>query len=273
MGAYSYSVSRFVPDPIKNEPVNIGVIVVDPETGKAAHRFLHSLRSLSPRCPGADLKSLEGIVNSIQVTDMPGGVDDLEDLAQGYTNLLQFTPPRAVVASSLEDSLQRAFETYIGRDVVRAGSGRVKSPKEILLMEIDAALSNDGNFMGGVVAKRHAFAGRRGRFVPDRSVSSRDWIFALHAISFNVKAGAKIQSVLNDAKAFAVDFEDAREKNEGLECTVVMEPAAAGECEGAESCAQAIGHLKDRDCKVIRRNGIKPCAQQLGRRLGASGLP
>ena len=62
MGTYSYSVARFVPDPIKNEPVNIGAIVVDQETGRTAHRFLRSMRGLAQRCPGADLETLEKIL-------------------------------------------------------------------------------------------------------------------------------------------------------------------------------------------------------------------
>ena len=267
MGTYSYSVARFVPDPIKNEPVNIGAIVVDQETGRTAHRFLRSMRGLAQRCPGADLGSLEKMIGSIQVEDMPGGAADLEDLARGHTNLLQFTPPRAVVASTLEESLQRAFKTYIGNDAAQARSGRLKSPREILVDEIDTALSNDGIFGVAAVAKRQVFAGRRGRFIPDRSISSPGWIFTLHAISFRAKARSKIASVLRDAKAFAVDFEDAKAKNEGLECTVLVEPAD-GDGGGTESHAQASGHLEDKDCKVIGRSGIGPCARQLGRRLG-----
>lgn len=266
MGTYSYSVARFVPDPIRNEPVNIGAIVVDQETGRTAHRFLRSMRGLAQRCPGADLASLEKMVGSIQVEDMPGGAGDLEDLARGHTNLLQFTPPRAVVASTLEESLQRAFETYIGNDAEQVRSGRPKSPRELLVDEIDTALSIGGIFKAVAVAKRQVFAGQRGRFTPDRSITFPGVIFALHAISFRTKTRSKTASVLKDAKALAVDFEDAKAKNEGLEFTVLMEPA--GGDGGTEPYAQASGHLEDRDCKVIGRSGIGPCARQLGRRLG-----
>lgn len=117
------------------------------------------------------------------------------------------------------------------------------------------------------MAKRQVFAGRRGYFTPDRSISSSGWIFALHAISFRAKVRANIAPVLRDAKALAVDFEDAKAKNEGLECTVLMEPAG-GDGEGTESYVQASGHLEDRDCKVIQRSDMGSCARQLGRRLG-----
>lgn len=262
MGTYSYTVSRFVPDPIRNEPVNIGVIVVDAETGETAHRFMHNLRALRPRCPGADLESLGKMVKSFRVYDMPGGADDLECLAQGYTNLLQFTPPRAVAAPTLADSLRHAFEVYIDEE---AGQEKEARPKTLLLEEIDAALLSD-NIAVGAVKKRPKFAGRRGRFTPDRGVFGDGWTLALHAISFRAMAGTA--SALSAAKVLAVDFDDARAKNDALECTVVAEPPSGDASGWIESYKQATGHLKDRGCKMIRPGGIKACVRQIGQRLG-----
>lgn len=264
MVTYSYTVSRFVPDPIRNEPVNIGVIVVDAETGETAHRFMHNLRGLGPRCPGADLESLEEMVGSFHVQDMPGGADDLGRLAQRHTNLLQFTPPRAVAAPTLEDSLQRAFEAYIDED---AAQGREARPKTLLLEEIDAALLG-GNIAVGAVKKRPKFAGRRGRFTPDRGVFGDGWTLALHAISFGAGTTTGVATALSAAKVLAVDFEDAKAKDVTLECTVVAEPPPDGACGEIESYKQAAGHLKDRGCKTIRPGGIKACAKEIGRRLG-----
>jgi len=264
MGTYSYTVSRFVPDPIRNEPVNIGVIVVDAETGRTAHKFMYNLRALRPRCPGADLKSLEEMVGSFEVLDMPGGADDLERLARRHTNSLQFTPPRAVAAPTLEDSLQHAFEAYIENGTPREKTTRQKT---LLLKKIDAALSGGGIGVGAV-EKRPMFAGRRGRFTPDRGVFGDEWTLALHAISFGAKTTTGVASALSAAKVLAVDFEDARVKNDALECTVVAEPPRDGARGGIESYKQAEGHLKDRGCKMIQPGGIKACAMQIGQRLG-----
>ena len=267
MGTYSYAVSRFVPNPIRNEAVNIGVIVVDAETGRTAHKFRHNLRALKPRCPGADIESLEKMVGSFHVGDMPGGASDLKRLAHGHTNLLQFTPPRAVVAPSLEDSLRRAFETYIGEDAAQSEPARSKGPRALLLGRIDAALAG-ACIAGDMVVKRPALPGRRGRFMPDRCVPGDGWSLALHAISFAAGAKSKIKSPLTVAKVLAVDFEDARAKNDGLECTAVVEPPPDGANDGIESYKQALGRLKDWHCTVIQRSGVRSCARKLGQRLG-----
>ena len=98
MSTYNYAVSRYVPNQIRNAAVNTGIVVVDPAMGKTASRFMGDLRGLKARCPGADLRFLEGIVRSIRVCDMAGGTDDLARLAEVRTYSPQFTEPRAVAA-------------------------------------------------------------------------------------------------------------------------------------------------------------------------------
>lgn len=115
-GAFSYTVIRYVSDQIRDEAVNIGVIVVDPSTGKTAHRFMDDLRPLEARCPGANIRMLEDVVKSMEITDMPNGAGDLERLAETQTRTLQYTPPRAV----MDDTLYGAMRTVYGKYVMDA---------------------------------------------------------------------------------------------------------------------------------------------------------
>ena len=272
MGAYSYSVSRFVPDQIRNEPVNIGAVVVDPDTGKTAHKFPGDLlRRLEPRCPGADLRSLEGIVKSIRFSDMPGGAKDLEQLAKDHAYSLQFTPPRAVIAPTIEDALLRVFISYIGDGagalpLLSHSPSRGKSPRALMLDALDAELRLY-DIPPSAVAAQPEFPGSRGRFVPDRALFAKDEKLALHAISF----AARPDRALRDAKVLAVDFEDAQGRTEGLECTAVVEPARGGDLRGMEMHEEAAGHLRDRDCGVVLAAEMPPCIRDAVRRLGPPG--
>lgn len=266
MGAYSYSVSRFVPDQIRNEPVNIGAVVADPDTGRTAHKFLDDLRRLEPRCPGADLRSLEGIVKSIRFSDMPGGAKDLEQLAKDHAYSLRFTPPRAVIAPTIEGALRRVFSSYVGDG---AGAppppspARGKSPRTLMLDALDAELRLHG-IPPSAVAARPKFPGSRGRFVPDRALFAKSAKLALHTISFAARPGR----ALKDAKVLAVDFEDAKGRTEGLECTAVVDPARGGDLRGLEMHEEAAGHLRDRDCGVVLAAEMSPCVRDAARRLG-----
>ena len=271
MSTYSYIVSRFVPNQIRNEAVNIGVVVVDPDTGKTAHRFMNNLRGLRPRCPGADLVGLEDIVRSIQVTDMPGGVDDLERIADIHTYSLQFTEPRAVVAPTLEDAMRKVFDIYVlEAGAAEAAPARTDARRK-LLGEIDDTAARCG-IAEEAAMPRPEFAGARGVFRPDRAFRVGDGAVALHALSFAAQPGR----ALSDAKVLAVDYEDAAARTAYLECAAVVEPAPGeGNPSGQEMYDQAAGHLKDKGCEVVpagRMPGyVRGIAVRLGRACVAGG--
>lgn len=267
MGAYSYTVSRFVPDPIRNEPVNIGVVVVDPDTGEAAHKFTSSLDSLKTRCPGADIDTLSGVVRSIKVGNMPGGTDDLAGLAKRHRNLLQFTPPRAVEAPTLDGALQRAFDMYV-HQAATATSPRAsrQDPKALILDTVDREVRLAG-IGKEAVERRPVFAGQRGMFRPDRGFVTESASVALHVIAFV----GRQKKALTEAKVLAIDFEDARAKKEDLECVAVVEEPAQGGGE-AESYRQASGHLQDKECTVVPHLSISECVKGVKARIWRSGV-
>lgn len=266
MGAYSYTVSRFVPDPIRNEPVNIGVVVVDPDTGKAAHRFTSNLASLKARCPGADIDTLSGVVRSIKVGSMPGGADDLADLSKRHRNLLQFTPPRAVEAPTLGGALQRAFDMYVHQAATAAPSRASRQgPKALILSTVDSEVRLAG-ITRKAVEQRPVFAGLRGTFRPDRGFVTEVASVALHVIAFV----GRQKKALTEAKVLAIDFEDARAKKEDLGCMAVVEKPAQDSDE-AESYRQASGHLQDKGCTVIPHLGIRECIERVRARIWGPG--
>ena len=267
MGTYSYIVSRFVPNQIRNEAVNIGIIVVDPDTGKTAHRFMGNLRGLKARCPGANLRGLEDIVGSIRVSDMPGGVDDLERLAEIHTYSMQFTEPRAVAAPTLEDALRDMFDIYIGEAAAAKQAPARASARRLLLGEIDAEVARSGTVEEAAIP-RPAFAGSRCIFRPDRAFRVGSGAVALHALSFAAQPGR----ALKDAKVLAIDYEDAAAKTADLECAAIVGPAPGdGDPGGREMYEQAAGHLKDKDCEVVPAGRMPRYVVGIARRIGRAG--
>jgi len=101
-GVCFYSVVRYVADPIRNEPRNIGVVVVDSDTGEADGRFMLS-RAYVP--PTGELYSLvRRVVGSLHLPQT--GQDTLFELSRPLvttellgelhstsTNTIQFTAP------------------------------------------------------------------------------------------------------------------------------------------------------------------------------------
>ena len=271
MGTYSYIVSRFVPNQIRDEAVNIGIIVVDPDTGKTAHRFMDNLRGLKPRCPGANLRGLANIVGSIQVGDMPGGVDALERLADRHVYTLQFTSPRAVTAPTKKDALRMVYDIYVSEPADDKLEPDSAAAKTRLLWEIDAEAARSG--MGEEAAILWPeFAGSRGVFRPDRAFRVGSGAVALHALLFAEQPGR----ALKDAKVLAVDYEDAASKTADLECAAIVDPPPSDDDpKGREMYEQAAGHLKDKNCEVVPAGRVPGYVKGIARRVeqacGAGG--
>ena len=264
MGTYSYTVSRFVPNQIRNEAVNIGIIVVDPDTGKTAHRFRDNLRGLRARCPGANLRGLEEIVGSIQVSDMPDGVDALARLADRHVYTLQFTSPRAVTAPTLKDALHMVFGIYVDEAAADKQAAARASARGRLLGEIDAEAARSG-MVGDAAIPRPTFAGSRGVFRPDRAFRVGSGAVALHALSF----AAQPWRALKDAKVLAIEYEDATAKTADLECAAIVDPAPGdGDPGGREMYEQAAGHLEDKDCEVVLAGRMPAYVGGIARRVG-----
>ena len=263
MGTYSYTVSRFVPDLIRNEPVNIGIIAVDPSTSKAAHKFVDNLRGLKARCPGANLRALEEIVGSIKVGDMPGGVGDLERLANAHTHSLQFTSPRAAKASTLEAALRTVYDTCV-RNVAEDESAPSRvAARRLLLGRIDDEVRRSAIAEEAAIP-RPEFAGSRGVFRPDRAFRKGSGAIALHALSFAAQPGRALKA----AKVLAIDYEDAAAMAADLQCAAVVDPAPdSGSPMGREMYEQAAGHLRDKDCEVIPACRIPEYVKGIARRI------
>lgn len=97
-----YSVVRYVPDPIRNEPRNIGTLVVCDDRSYAKGRFSFSRAGLPARSERyAFLRTIIGdlqLGNESQLNFLtslrPGmGVEELQRLCEESTNAVQFTPP------------------------------------------------------------------------------------------------------------------------------------------------------------------------------------
>ena len=267
MGAYSYTVSRFVPNQIRDEAVNIGVIAVDPDTGSTSYRFCDDLWRLKRRCPGADIESLEGIVKSLRIGDMPGGVDDLGRMADEHTYSLQFTEPHGVLAPTLENALQMLYGMYVSEAGARAPKVSRTTTKSQILTELDAEVSRSGVVMEAVIP-RPRFAGTVGEFRPDRAFRTKSGAVAVHALSFATHPAL----ALKNAKVLAVDYEDARGNAANLECAAVMDSAPdGGPKREQEMYEQAKGHLADKGCEVVPAGRIPGYIRGIARRLKRSG--
>lgn len=123
-----FSVVRYVPDPIRNEAKNIGIVLLCPQKGFGKSKFLKSRFHLQR--DSRRYAALQSMIRSYQI-DLPGEYKenlyettlfaplppqwtkvDLEKLSQDCTNLIQFTRPSAILGDP-ERILNELFQERV----------------------------------------------------------------------------------------------------------------------------------------------------------------
>ena len=130
-----YRVLRYTPNLVRDEWVNVGVLLEEVE-GAAPRRDARFLEEDAEIArvrrihPGAD----EGLLRALgsdfdDRLRSPAAASDLEKLEQTLSNVLQFSPARALLAENFDDELERLYREHVARPPARRG-GIVESTRE-----------------------------------------------------------------------------------------------------------------------------------------------
>ncbi|MBI3970936.1 MAG: DUF3037 domain-containing protein [Chloroflexi bacterium] len=173
---FFYSVVRIVPDPIKDEAINVGVVVtpVEGEGGRMRTHLGGPVRSrIRAVQPGynfealcwslQDLESALGIDRRIRLGEAPGpfaGPALLEAVAQRLGNQLQLTEPRRFLAPTIEQAVDRLFSRYVTWRLPRRrrGARLTHAALRDQILQVVVAWESPGVHVepGGVLAGRKA---------------------------------------------------------------------------------------------------------------------
>lgn len=108
---------QYVPDPIKNEFVNIGVLLR--EAGRAdtaSVRFTHDWSRVRCADPEADTGMLEALENEVRERLAGGPLEVsmlMKTLEDTFSNLLQITAPKACLAESMPAEMDQLSRLYV----------------------------------------------------------------------------------------------------------------------------------------------------------------
>jgi Protein of unknown function (DUF3037) len=109
---YDFSLLRFVPDPAREEFINVGVIAGDGDAGDWDLRILSNLRRAKAIDSAGLLPTAMAFIAELDErlpgdeADAPAlALDELRELSAHMNNVLQITAPRRVVASDAAEAL------------------------------------------------------------------------------------------------------------------------------------------------------------------------
>lgn len=124
---------RYVPDAVKGEFVNIGVVLYTADEGGFADvRFTRDWKRVRCLDPDADVDLLEGLEREIKDRLIEGGADKqwlLKRMGETFSNAVQLTEPKGLLAVSPQEELASLAQIYLERS--RKGSKEVSGRQQI----------------------------------------------------------------------------------------------------------------------------------------------
>jgi SOS regulatory protein LexA len=110
-----FTLVRYVPDPVKNEFVNIGVVVRD--AGATTVRFTRDWTRVRRVDPSADTSMLEALEEELQARMLAGGrVGERplwEVLEESLSNGIQLSERKAYLAESVAEEMDQLMQLYV----------------------------------------------------------------------------------------------------------------------------------------------------------------
>lgn len=141
-----FSLIRYVPDPVKNEFVNIGVLLR--EAGRPDSAVVRFTRDWSRvRCadPEADVGWLEAVENEVRARLAQGPVEVaavMKMLEENFSNLLQITEPKACLAESVVAELEQLSGLYV--ETRKQGRERRRTGRQAIVLSMRRSFETAG---------------------------------------------------------------------------------------------------------------------------------
>lgn len=137
--ACKFFLLRYVPDAIKNEFVNIGVVLV-PQAGQPEMRFARDWSRVQALDPQADTELLEALRK-----EFSGGVDSewlLRKIEDSFSNVLQASELRGCLTASPTQEADELARMYL--EAPRRPTAREKSARQEILQRMQMEFHREG---------------------------------------------------------------------------------------------------------------------------------
>lgn len=224
-GVCFFSVVRYVPDPVRDEARNIGVLVVSPDDSFAGSRFNLAKLHLPA---GSDRKHfLDKVVESYMRRLPTSRVKDaalarrefLDELHFDATNVIQFTEPSV----ALGDPRQVLEEVYRERVAERTGGGGPALSRSHVLDEMTRAFRAAGVSPEMLLTRPWVPVGHD-NFVFDLAVKNGTWVGVVQVLSFRKQDTLRVE---HEGAWFARVLPLVRHEY-GTDGRVIVEAGSAG---------------------------------------------
>ncbi|CAI9832586.1 hypothetical protein IBTHAUMO2_870001 [Nitrosopumilaceae archaeon] len=235
---FKYSVIKYVPDDVRDEAINVGVLLRSTEDKKFDHKVVTNFGKFR-KIPDAPIlkEALEKLINEYD------GAESLEDMYKKMNHKIRLSIPRSMMVNNLEEDKKALFDEFVS---VRDDPAKESVPDMIRQHIWDSIKSKDGATYNKPVK------GKESTFVFDYYYKNGDPKFV------SVMAFTSIHA-LNKTKAFdwsVLDIMNVHKYKIGSFLPLLVEPRGHHTGNTARGYYdQAVGILDDRGYHFSCVNG------------------
>jgi hypothetical protein len=186
---------RYVPDAVKDEFVNIGVVMVEPGAngaGFADLRFTRDWRRVRCLDPQADVEMLEALEREIrgQLGEVKDRATLLRRLEDSFSNVIQLSPAKGCLAEDPAVEIEKMAAMYL--EAAKFAGRHETSGRQRILGKMQEAFEQAGvaGFMNPFPVERYTKPGDRLTF--DFGYRIGDEIKLFHAVSLKASVDAAV---------------------------------------------------------------------------------
>ncbi len=258
---------RYVPDVVKDEFVNIGVLLLESGSngasdGYADVRFTNDWRRVRCLDPDADLELLKHLEDELkrELATVSNREKLRQRLQDSLSNVLQLSTVKACLTESPEQEMERLFRMYLERPRV---AGRIgESSRQVIQKQMRRAFEGAG--VWGLMSKRIPVA----RYTRAGDPLKIDCGYRPNGVLKLIQA-VSLESDIDGAKVLAYSYPAIRTgirrvENADVELTAIVEPDLDS---GNEAIGFALAILQENEIKIGTSKDLPTVADTARREL------
>ena len=110
-----YTVARFIPDLVRNEAKNIGILIFSETTKEYKSKFTNNIRNRIGKAMASDIEVIREYNNYFKNL-IPNSKEDIVKSTSSSSGKIQFTEIKGVVTENIDKELEYLFSVFIGEE-------------------------------------------------------------------------------------------------------------------------------------------------------------
>lgn len=273
-----FSIIRYVPDPVREEQINIGIIAIDATQPYGRARFLTRWERVR-RFGGEEIEFIKEFVRDVEhrlpkqpalFKDTLLGTEELEKLASNWKNSIQFSAPK-VSTLPVEQLVDREFKRFVDSVSHRITERReknsvIQSAKKALILALENRFKQT-DIGKQVIRTKETIEGKLDTYRFDIALKNGRVYLAAPAISFKIQELSALQKEV-DATAWAIS--DVKQKMSALEFAVLVSPPERQKRSAFEYYGRAKNIFNALKVPVIEQSDVSNWAETAIKKLPTS---